>query len=106
MTTAALVNAEMSNWVRQLVLPGVAEFGVKGSIGKLSRETGVSFSRLRKAFYRWEAGVPTVLEYRAVQDAYARWVERQENDLIARLDEIRRLREQRREEARQLEIAV
>lgn len=88
---AAVLADECHGMVRQMALPLIPERRVKGALSALSRDSGVSYSKLRKMYYRLTDHILAV-EWRSITAAYERYVEKQERALETELEQLRELR--------------
>ncbi len=91
---AALVLDECHGMVRQMALPLVTERRVKGALSVVARDSGLSYSKLRKIYYRLTDHI-LEFEFRSIAEAYKRHVRDHERKLEQELAELRALREAR-----------
>lgn len=97
MNTATCVD-ESENYVRQMVFAFRPERGIKGALDAICSKSGVSYWKVRKLWnpnlqkygFTLEAD-----EHRSIKELWFAYLTEQETQCRARLDEIRRLREQR-----------
>jgi hypothetical protein len=85
---------ECHGMIRQMALPLVSERRVKGALGAIARDTGLSYSKLRKVYYRLTDHI-LEFEFRSIAEAYKRHVRDHERKLEQELAELRALREAR-----------
>lgn len=90
-TPAAAIADDCHDMVRQMALPLIAQRRVKGALGTVARDSGVSYSKLRKIYYRLTDHILAV-EFRSIAATYTRYVESQERALERELAELRELR--------------
>lgn len=90
-TPAAVLADECHGMVRQMALPLIPERRVKGALSVVSRDTGVSYSKLRKIYCRLTDHILAV-ELRSIAATYRKYVESQERALERELEELRELR--------------
>lgn len=88
---AAVLADECHGMVRQMALPLIPERRVKGAISVLSRDSGVSYSKLRKIYYHLTDHI-LATEWRSITATYQRYIEAQERKLEQELTELRELR--------------
>jgi DNA-binding transcriptional regulator PaaX len=93
-TPGALVLEECHGMIRQMALPLISERRVKGALSAVSRESGISYSKLRKIYYRLTDHI-LEFEFRSIAEAYKRHVRDHERKLEQELAELRALREAR-----------
>lgn len=97
MNTATCVH-ESTDIVRQMVLAFRPERGIKGALNTICDKSGVSFWKVRKLWnpnlqkygFTLEAD-----EHRSIKELWFVHLTEEENKIRARLENIRRLREQR-----------
>lgn len=93
-SSAILVLDECHGMVRQMALPLVNERRVKGALHLVARDSGLSYSKLRKIYYRLTDHI-LEFEFRSIAEAYKRHVRDHERKLEQELAELRALREAR-----------
>lgn len=77
MSTAALVQDQAYDMVRQMALPLIPERRVKGALDLIARESGLPYSKVRKIFYKLTQNIRH-FEYMNLAGAYKRAVLKQE----------------------------
>ena len=82
---AALDTRDM---ISQMALPLIAQRRVKGALDFIARDTGVSYSKLRKIYYALTEHILHV-EWNAIEAAHARWLVKQEQKLEHELATLR-----------------
>lgn len=102
---AATVQFECHTYVKQMALPLIAERRVKGALSMVSRDTGLSYSKVRKIYYGLTDHI-LAFEWRNIAEAYKRHVENQERKLEAELATLRALREAREIRENQLALDI
>ncbi len=107
MSCASAVLDECNDMVKQMALPLVPQRRVKGALGAVSRESGISYSKVRKIYYRLTDHI-LEFEFRSIAKAYERHVVSQERKLEQELADLRALREARemRERHGKLDIST
>jgi hypothetical protein len=88
---AAALADECHGMIRQMTLPLIPQRRVKGALATISRDSGVSYSKLRKIYYRLTDHI-LAFELRSITAAYERYVVSQERALERELTELRELR--------------
>ncbi len=88
---AAAISDDCRDMVRQMALPLIAQRRVKGALGSVARDSGVSYSKLRKIYYHLTDHILAV-EYRSIAASYKNHVERHERALERELEQLRELR--------------
>jgi hypothetical protein len=89
--SALAISDTTHDMLRQMALPLVPERRVKGALHHVSRETGVSYSKLRKLYYRLSDHI-LATEWQAIRMAYQRHVESHEQKLEAELAQLRAIK--------------
>jgi len=90
-SSAAVIADDCHDMVRQMALPLVPQRRVKGALGAVARDSGVSYSKLRKIYYRLTDHILAV-EFRSIAGAYKNHIEKQERALECELEQLRSLR--------------
>lgn len=94
MTSACAIQSQCQGWVRQMALPLIPEKRVKGALNLISRDSGLSYSKVRKIFYGLTDHI-LAYERERLRQARERWLARMEMKTAADLETIRRLRRDR-----------
>lgn len=105
MTSAACVQDYCQSMVRQMVLPLLSERRTKGALDFVSRESGISFSKVKKIYYGLTDHI-LAYERDRLKAARDRLLIRQQQTLEQQLSEIRRLRTERELVERQSDLAL
>lgn len=90
-TSAAAVQYECQTYVRQMTMPFIRERRVKGALSIVSRDSGVSYSKLRKIYYGLTDHI-LAFEFRSIAEAYKRHVIQHETRLTEELETLRALK--------------
>lgn len=88
MSAAAALTHECRDYVKQMALPLVPQRRVKGALQTVSRDSGVSYSKLRKIYYGLTDHI-LAFEFRNIAEAYQKFVVTQERTLERELEELR-----------------
>jgi hypothetical protein len=88
--SAAALTHECRDYVKQMALPLVPQRRVKGALQTVSRESGVSYSKLRKIYYGLTDHI-LAFEFRSIAEAYKRHVVTHEQRLAQELETLRSL---------------
>lgn len=104
---AAAVQHQCAGYVRQMALPLIPERRIKGALSVVSRDTGLTYSKVRKIYYGLTDHI-LAFEWRSIVAAYQRHVIQQERRLEAELQTLRALRDERRmwEAQNELDLAT
>lgn len=94
MNSGAAVLDECHGMLRQMTLPLVPERRVKGALSIVARDSGLSYSKLRKIYYRLTDHI-LEFEFRNIAEAYIRHIKAHESKLEQELAELRALRDAR-----------
>lgn len=103
--SACAVLDECHGMVRQMTLDLVPERRVKGALDTVARDSGLSYSKLRKIYYRLTDHI-LEFEFRNLEHAYRRFIESQERKLTAELAELHALKAARNQKGFQYEFAA
>jgi len=101
--SAATLTHECRGYVKQMALPLVSQRRVKGALQTVSRDSGVSYSKLRKIYYGLTDHI-LAFEFRSIAEAYQRHVIAQERALERELEQLRALKEARHLKAQNYEM--
>lgn len=104
-TSAYAIQLECHDFVRQMCLPLVPQRRVKGALEYVSRESGVSYSKLRKIYYGLTDHI-LAFEFRSIAEAYKRHVLSHEARLAQELETLRSLIAEREMRENQNELAL
>lgn len=88
--SAAALTHECRDYVKQMALPLVPQRRVKGALQTVSRDSGVSYSKLRKIYYGLTDHI-LAFEFRSIAEAYKRHVLQHEARLAQELETLRSL---------------
>lgn len=103
MSTAALAQDQAYDMVRQMALPLIPQRRVKGALEQVSRETGLSYSKTRKIFYRLTDNI-LHFEFRNIADAFKRAASTQERLYRLEADRLQALLEANERMERQFDF--
>lgn len=92
--SALAITDHTHSMLRQMSLPLIAERRVKGALHVVSRDTGVSYSKLRKIYYKLTNHI-LAFEWAAIDAAHSRWIDKQEQKLTHDLETLRSIRAER-----------
>lgn len=101
--SAAAVTHECRDYVKQMALPLVPQRRVKGALQTVSRDSGVSYSKLRKIYYGLTDHI-LAFEFRSIAEAYQRHVLSQERALERELEQLRARKEAHQLRAQHYEL--
>lgn len=101
--SAAALTHECRDYVKQMALPLVSQRRVKGALQTVSRESGVSYSKLRKIYYGLTDHI-LAFEFRNIAEAYQRYVITQERALERELEQLRARKEAHQLRAQNYEL--
>lgn len=90
--SAAALTHECRDYVKQMALPLVPQRRVKGALQTVSRDSGVSYSKLRKIYYGLTDHI-LAFEFRNIAEAYQKFVVTQERALERELETLRARKE-------------
>jgi hypothetical protein len=90
--SAAALTHECRDYVKQMALPLVPQRRVKGALQTVSRDSGVSYSKLRKIYYGLTDHI-LAFEFRSIANAYQKHVIAQERALERELELLRARKE-------------
>ena len=90
--SAAAITAECQDYVKQMALPLVPQRRVKGALQTVSRDSGVSYSKLRKIYYGLTDHI-LAFEFRSIAEAYQKHVITRERQLERELERLRARKE-------------
>ena len=103
--SAAAVTHECRDYVKQMALPLVSQRRVKGALQTVSRDSGVSYSKLRKIYYGLTDHI-LAFEFRSIAEAYKRHVLAHEARLAQELETLRSLIDEQELRERQNELPL
>lgn len=95
MTTAAFVQEQCHSMMRQLVMDLRAEKNIDGALDLIAREAELPFSKVRRIYYKLTRNI-LAFERDRLRAAVSRIAEQQEARIEQRLDNIRALKDARR----------
>lgn len=102
-SNAALALDQAHTMVRQMALPLIPERRVKGALELVSRETGISYSKTRKIFYRLTDNI-LHFEFRNIAEAFKRAAQKQERLYRIEADRLQKILAANERMERQLDL--
>jgi hypothetical protein len=102
---AAVIQDQCRSWVHQMVLPLKAERTTKGAISDVSRDSGVTFSKVRKIYYGLTDHI-LAYEHDRLRGAMVRFAENRRAKALEDLNRYDRLLADRHFLERQLDLDV